>query len=759
MTASKERHGSRIANAIIIPMFAVVLIAVAITFGLLVWSAHISDQAAEKSQRQLLNGTLQLTRDQFARQQASVLVKDPIYYITTGPIYDTAWLYHNVALWLKQRYGFSRTILLDRDRKARFVDGPNVYEKWVTRDLLDRLDPAVEAVHKRYLASLKALPSGLYYFDPDYRINEHNLSETGLVSIKGNIYLFSATAITPELVKLVSQREPPAMLINFKQLNGELLAEIGRISALEGLVLDSIPAPETSGPLIDLEAPDGHTIGHIHWQAEQPGLEMQSRITPVLTVLALALAGLSIVVMTFIRQSTRHLASSRADAVRASLHDPLSGLPNRRQFKQLLDRTMNDTQIADKGAAVLYFDLDRFKDINDTLGHAAGDHVICAIAERLQRILPENAIAARISGDEFALLLPDCPNKTQAERFMLRLQDMMVQPVSFGPDEIHVTVSMGAALAPRDGLATEDLLRKADIALYDAKSNGRNRGSFFEPSMQEHVRTKDEIARELRKAIDEDLLDVAYQPQCESRSGRIVAIEALARWNRQNTGPVPPSSFIPVAEETGLINDLGLWILRRACRDAHRWPGVVVSVNVSPTQFKHPGFVEKVSATLKEFDFDPERLEIEVTETVFAGRDKKTLQSLKRLKDLGIKVALDDFGSGYSSLSYLRHFPFDTLKIDREFISAMTDSPEARAIVRTIIRLGQALGMTIVAEGIEEKQQAEYLAANGCHRLQGYFLSHPLPAKDLDEFLADHEIQMEMKHQSLEVERLRSAEY
>ncbi|MBD1547978.1 putative bifunctional diguanylate cyclase/phosphodiesterase [Roseibium aggregatum] len=759
MKPAKERHGTRIANAIIIPMFAVVLIAVAITFGLLIWSAHISDQAAEKSQRQLLTGTLQLTRDQFARQQASVLVKDPIYYITTGPIYDTSWLYHNVALWLKENYGFSRTLLLDQEGKYRFVDGPNVYEKWVTRNLLNSLQPAVRAVQKRYLASLKELPSGLFYFDPDYRINEHTLSETGLVSIKGNIYLFSVAAITPELMKLVSRRTTPAILVNFKQLNGELLAEIGRVSALEGMVLDSIPALEPGGPSIDLKAPDGTTIGHIHWQAEQPGQEMQSRITPVLAVLALALVGLSVVVMAFIRQSTRHLASSRADAVRASLHDPLSGLPNRRQFKQLLVRTLDDPQVVKRGAAVLYFDLDRFKDINDTLGHAAGDWVICAIAERLRRVLPENGIVARISGDEFALLLPDCPNEAQAEQIMSRLQDMMVQPVSFGPDEIHVSVSMGAALAPRDGLEAEELLRKADIALYDAKSNGRNRWSFFEPSMQEHVRTKDEIARELRKAVDEDLLDVAYQPQCDSRSDKVVAIEALARWNRPNTGAVPPASFIPVAEETGLINDLGLWILRRACRDAHRWPGIIVSVNVSPTQFKHPRFVDKVIATLEEFDLDPERLEIEVTETVFAGRDKKTLQSLKRLKDLGIKIALDDFGSGYSSLSYLRHFPFDTLKIDQDFISAMNDSPEARAIVRTIIRLGQALGMTIVAEGIEEKQQAEYLAANGCHRLQGYFISHPLPAKDLDEFLADHEIQVEMKHQSLEVERLRSAEY
>lgn len=759
MKPAKERHGTRIANAIIIPMFAVVLIAVAITFGLLIWSAHISDQAAEKSQRQLLTGTLQLTRDQFARQQASVLVKDPIYYITTGPIYDTSWLYHNVALWLKENYGFSRTLLLDQEGKYRFVDGPNVYEKWVTRNLLNSLQPAVRAVQKRYLASLKELPSGLFYFDPDYRINEHTLSETGVVSIKGNIYLFSVVAIAPELMKLVSRRTTPAILVNFKQLNGELLAEIGRVSALEGMVLDSIPALESGGPSIDLKAPDGTTIGHIHWQAEQPGQEMQSRITPVLAVLALALVGLSIVVMAFIRQSTRHLASSRADAVRASLHDPLSGLPNRRQFKQLLVRTLDDPQVVKRGAAVLYFDLDRFKDINDTLGHAAGDSVICAIAERLRRILPENGIVARISGDEFALLLPDCPNEAHAEQIMSRLQDMMVQPVSFGPDEIHVSVSMGAALAPRDGLEAEELLRKADIALYDAKSNGRNRWSFFEPSMQEHVRTKDEIARELRKAVDEDLLDVAYQPQCDSRSDKVVAIEALARWNRPNTGAVPPASFIPVAEETGLINDLGLWILRRACRDAHRWPGIIVSVNVSPTQFKHPRFVDRVIATLEEFDLDPERLEIEVTETVFAGRDKKTLQSLKRLKDLGIKIALDDFGSGYSSLSYLRHFPFDTLKIDQDFISAMNDSPEARAIVRTIIRLGQALGMTIVAEGIEEKQQAEYLAANGCHRLQGYFISHPLPAKDLDEFLADHEIQVEMKHQSLEVERLRTAEY
>lgn len=757
MTSAKERHGNRIANAIIIPMFAVVLIAVAITFGLLTWSARISDQSAEKSQRQLLTGTLNLTRDQLSRQQASVLVKDPIYYITTGPVYDTAWLYHNVALWLKEQYGFSRTILLDQNGKYRFVDGPNVYEKWVTHSLLNRLRPAIKVVQDRYLTSLKELPSGLFYFDPDYRINEHTLSETGLVSINGNIYLFSAAAITPDLMKLVSQRTTPAILVNFKQLNGELLSEIGGISALEGLVLDSIPALDPSGPSIDLKAPDGSTIGHIHWQAEQPGLEMQNRITPVLTVLALALVGLSIVVMAFIRQSTRHLASSRADAVRASLHDPLSGLPNRRKFKQLLVHTLNDPQVAERGAAVLYFDLDRFKDINDTLGHAAGDWVICAIAERLRRMLPENGIVARISGDEFAVLLPDCPDDAQAERMMSRLQDMMVQPVSFGPDEIHVSVSMGAALAPRDGLEASELLRKADIALYDAKSNGRNRWSFFEPSMQEHVRTKDEIARELRKAIDEDLLDVAYQPQCDSRSDRIVAVEALARWNRPNTGPVPPASFIPVAEETGLINDLGLWILRRACRDAHRWPGVVISVNVSPTQFKHPRFVDKVIATLKEFDLDPERLEIEVTETVFAGRDTKTLQALRRLKDLGIKIALDDFGSGYSSLSYLRHFPFDTLKIDRDFISAMNDSPEARAIVRTIIRLGQALGMTIVAEGIEEKQQAEYLAANGCHRLQGYFISHPLPASALDEFLADHELTAEM--QSQEPEPLRSAEY
>ncbi|MEP3303508.1 MAG: bifunctional diguanylate cyclase/phosphodiesterase, partial [Roseibium sp.] len=362
----------------------------------------------------------------------------------------------------------------------------------------------------------------------------------------------------------------------------------------------------------------------------------------------------------------------------------------------------------------------------------------------LKAIAPKSGVIARISGDEFAMLLADCDNQQSVEQILARIQDQMVRPIRIDNNELFVSLSMGAALAPRDGTDPGELLRKADIALYDAKENGRGRWSFFDNSMQESVQTKDKMSRELRRAIDNDSLDIAYQPQCDADANEVIAVEALARWTHSEMGTISPSSFIPLAEETGLINDLGQWILRRACRDAHRWPDLLVSVNVSPTQFKHPRFVEMILETLDDFNLAPNRLEIEVTESVFAGQHMTILNSMKRLQDRGVKIALDDFGSGYSSLSYLRKFPFDTLKIDRDFISDMDDSLEAEAILTSIIQLGQALGMTIVAEGIEAGHQIGFLADNGCHRMQGYYISRPLADEALAEFLDDRAMKRAM---------------
>jgi diguanylate cyclase (GGDEF)-like protein len=691
-----------------------------------------------------LTGALELKLDQMTRQQAGTVVWDQAYFKTAGNILDYTWLYNNIGQWLDDTYGFSKSLLVTRDWDTPFSYDKTLKRDWITADLMNQLGPAIAKTRARYIISFKKTPSGLFRYDANQSGEGKAIAETGVLAIGKDVYFYSASAVTQEIHTITAVRRPPAVLVSLDKLDPEALAKIAEISGLQNLQLIRNPQGKSTFATIDLRSPKGDLIGYLQWRASRPGTEMLARVAPVLLILALAIIGLTIGVIDFTRQTTRKLAHSRAQAVYTASHDSLSGLPNREQFSLLLRDALKQPQSKTDGSAVVYIDLDRFKDINDTLGHAAGDEVIRAVASRLKAIMPETGVIARISGDEFAMLLTHCDSQAAIEGILKRIQDQLVRPIQIDNNELFIGLSMGAALSPRDGIDPGELLRKADIALYDAKGNGRGRWSFFDPSMQEHVQTKDKMARELRRAIDEDALDVAYQPQCDSSANRVVAVEALARWHHPEMGSISPGSFIPLAEETGLINDLGLWVLRRACRDAHRWPDLVISVNASPTQFKHPKFVEEILEILKQHDVPPERLEIEVTESVFAGQAKSILTSLKRLKDLGVKVALDDFGSGYSSLSYLRKFPFDTLKIDRDFISDMDQSPEAEAILTTIIQLGQALGMTIVGEGIETLQQIRFLSRNGCHRMQGYYISRPLPGDSLEDFLEDYKMNMAM---------------
>ena len=738
MSTVAEGSGGRIANAIIIPMIGVVVLAVACVFGLMIWSSHTSDESAANSQRKLLNGAIDLKLDQMARQQVGTVVWDKAYFNTAASVLDYAWLYNNVGRWLDETYGFSRALVVDRAFEPSFSYDTELDRSWIDSGLLNTLNGPIARVRARYIISFRKTASGLFRFTSDQKGEGKALSETGLVRMDDGIYFYSVAAITQEAHTISAVRRPPAVLISFDKMDQLALSKIGEISGLESLRLSQSPDTRPALATVPLVS-SNHSgpIGYLQWQASRPGTEMLGQVAPVLLILALAIVGLTIGVMDFTRQTTRRLARSQAQAVHTASHDSLSGLPNRSQFSQLLNAALENSGKQSENCAVVYIDLDRFKDINDTLGHAAGDEVIRAVAARLKAVIPDHGVIARISGDEFAMLLPRCDSQTWVEHVLARIQDQLVRPIRFDNNELYVSLSMGAALAPRDGNDPGELLRKADIALYDAKGNGRGRWSFFDPSMQEHVLTKDKMSRELRRAIDEDALHIAYQPQCDPHRNRIVAVEALARWEHPEMGSISPASFIPLAEETGLINDLGLWILRRACRDAHRWPDIAISVNVSPTQFKHPLFVEKILQTLEDYNVPPSRLEIEVTESVFAGHQKSILTSLKRLKDLGVRVALDDFGSGYSSLSYLRTFPFDTLKIDRDFIANMHQGPEAQAILTTIIQLGQALGMTIVAEGIEAADQIPFLTRNGCHRMQGFFISRPLQDEALEEFLED----------------------
>jgi diguanylate cyclase (GGDEF)-like protein len=719
------------------PMVAVVVVSLFGIFALLNWSARISDTAAEQAQVKLIAGALQLSQNHLAKQQTGVVIWDEAFHRINEPEPDQDWIQNNVMHWLYVTHGFTRSLLVDQDLEVSAVYAQNHTTRWLTPDVLDDLKPALARVRARYITAFKRTPSGLYAYMAPYAGAPRSVAETGVIALDGDPYLFSAAAIMPQIQSVSPKRTAPAVLVSMVPVRGELLHGIADLSRLDGLVL-ARQQPERSGVgRFPLKSPRGDTVGMIAWQAAEPGTQMMRRINPFLMLAALMIAAVVIAVTVFTRQMTRRLARSEAKAVHTSRHDALSGLPNRPRFHALLTDTLAESSVNGTNTAVVYIDLDHFKDINDTLGHSAGDKVIVAVAQRLRRVIPQSGIVARISGDEFAMVLPDCEDDEWLEYILDQVQDEIGRPIMIGRRELFASLSMGAAVAPRDGNDPDDLLRKADIALYDAKANGRGRRSFFEQNMEHHVQSKDRLSRDLRLALKNDELDLAFQPQTDTSAKRIVSVEALARWTKEDGTVVSPSLFIPVAEETGLINDLGTWVLDKACAKAHEWPGIVVSVNVSPNQFKHPRFVEKVMAILAANNLPPQRLEIEVTESVFAGRNDSVLKALRRLKNLGVKVALDDFGSGYSSLSYLRRFPFDTLKVDRDFVSDMNGNAEAEAILVSIIQLGKALGMTIVAEGIETIEQIRFLQAHGCDRMQGYFISRPLNETDLTRFLKD----------------------
>ncbi|TYC56447.1 bifunctional diguanylate cyclase/phosphodiesterase [Rhodobacterales bacterium] len=737
MDVSIKKSGGQIANAIIIPMIVVVISAVIGIFGLLHWSARLSDENARQSEQTLIAGALQITQNYMVKQQTGVVVWDKAFHIVNEASSDPSWIYSNMTHWLFQTYGFTRSILFDKDYQVQHAYAQNHRFKWLTPQAIDQLKPAIAKVRARYITSFSKTPSGLFRFTPNDIGTRNSIAESGVILLGADPYVFSAAAVMPQIQSISNKRTPPAVLVSMAPLRGEKLKNILEMTGLDSFVLARQQIDREGVGQYLLRSPRGTDVGLIAWHASQPGSQMMNRINPFLALAALMIAAVVIAVVVFTRQMTRRLARSEARAVHTSRHDALSGLPNRSSFHTLLKDALEEGLTEGTGTAVVYIDLDHFKDINDTLGHSAGDKVITAVAQRLRRVLPASGIVARISGDEFAMVLKGCESDEWLDYILDQVQDEIGRPIMIGSRELFASLSMGAAIAPRDGDDPDELLRKADIALYDAKANGRGRRSFFEASMELHVQSKDKLSRELRLALQNDQLDLAFQPQSDSMVKRIVSVEALARWTKEDGTAVSPSLFIPVAEETGLINELGMWVLNKACAKAHEWPGITVSVNVSPNQFKHPRFVEKVMAVLAANSLPPHRLEIEVTESVFAGRNDSVLKALRRLKNLGVKVALDDFGSGYSSLSYLRRFPFDTLKIDRDFVSDMNGNAEAEAILVSIIQLGKALGMTIVAEGIETADQVDFLQSHGCHRLQGYYISKPLSEARLKTFLQD----------------------
>ena len=407
-------------------------------------------------------------------------------------------------------------------------------------------------------------------------------------------------------------------------------------------------------------------------------------------------------------------------------HDPLTNLGNRVAFSEHLEAAFGGVTLSGEPFAILCIDLDRFKEINDGLGHSAGDEMLCEVAHRLQMVA-EGAFVARIGGDEFAIVTLNGTRSEAAAQLSDRIHSAMAADFEIRGQFLQFGLSIGVASCPADGVDEVTLLSNADAALYRAKSSGRGVTHFFQPEMDLQLRERHAMQRDLSAAISRNELSLYYQPQARI-GGEIFGFEALLRWHHQKHGMVGPGVFIPLAEETGLILQIGEWVLREACREAASWPNLLtVSVNLSPVQFRHSDLAALILAILMETGLAPHRLELEITEGVMINDHTGALAILRRIKALGVRIAMDDFGIGYSALSYLQSFPFDKIKIDRSFIGNLGCNTQSAAIVRAVVGLGRGLQMPIIAEGVETEDQLAFLVRESCDEIQGYLVGRPQP--------------------------------
>jgi diguanylate cyclase (GGDEF)-like protein/PAS domain S-box-containing protein len=421
-------------------------------------------------------------------------------------------------------------------------------------------------------------------------------------------------------------------------------------------------------------------------------------------------------------------------------HDALTGLANRIIFQEFLTRALEQARRRQRTLALLLLDLDHFKIVNDSLGHEAGDLLLKIVADRLRSCVRGTDLVARLGGDEFAIVQAEPEGPEAAARLARRVLHVLERPIVLPERQVHTTASIGIMVLPADGASTEQFVKNADLAMYRAKTEGRNNFQFYSEWMNAEVQERLALESALRAALARQEFVLHYQPLADLGAGGITGVEALLRWHHPQRGLVMPSRFISIAEDSGLIVPLGRWVLRQACARCRTWreaglPLLRVHVNVSTAQFKRDNVLSTVSEILAETGLPPDGLGLEVTESLLAADIPAIAENLHRVRRLGVQLSLDDFGTGYSSLSYLGHFPFERLKIDKTFVRGLNTAPNDAAIVRAIIGMGHALGMRVVGEGVETAEQRCSLAAGGCDEIQGYLISHPLPAEGIAEWL------------------------
>lgn len=718
-----SRPGGLLLKAVILPTAGALLVLALMVGAVLHFATQGSDRVAAQRQARLAEAGLQgaiatIRKD----QEASTYWDDAVRRVHERPL-DLDWIDQNLGIWFHSYYKHDETYLLDA--RARPV--------YAMRDGR-RVEPGQFAgVARRVLPLAARLRRQLRRGDlRPASATEQTPGAATLAMVRGHPAIVSVKPLLSETGDIAQAPGSEHLHVSLRYLDGSFLTDLATKYGIEGARFVSSPGVHAAIPLRDAQ---GGVIGHLEWQPFRPGHAVQQRMAIVLLA-ALALVGAVLAwLLNRNLRSRLELETSRAQAQHLAFHDALTGLPNRALFNDRLDHALARARRGE-GVALLLLDLDRFKYVNDTFGHQAGDALIREFGSRLTSLMREEDTIARLGGDEFAILLPGTTDTAAIDRLCARILTAVHVPFEVLGNQAFVGVSIGVVCAPEGGGDRVDLMRKADIALYSAKAEGRDCHRHFDLSMDVTVKLRGAIEEDLRAALASgEGLELHYQPLVAS-DGAMIGVEALMRWTHAGHGPLPPAQVIPIAEETGLIIPLGEWVLREACTAAIRWPGLFVALNLSPVQFRTAGFVERALEIIRESGARPEQLEFEVTEGVLIDDDELVRTGLARLRAAGLRIALDDFGTGYSSLSYLRKFEVDKIKIDRSFVQHLGHTVDSAAIIHAVVTLGHAMGMTVTAEGVETCDQQRFLKLAGCNQMQGYLFSRPVPAEQVTALLA-----------------------
>jgi len=695
---------------VLVPLVAILVLTFVGAGAALFIGTSLTNTEARHQQQRMIEASFSQSLNEHLRQLHSLSRWGPFeQHLAEGN--SSRWLDENIGLWLYEMFGHQLILVLDQQnqivrvwREGQPVSAPAD-------------DPLIGEVLQSPLVN-----------DPARQDNADYARITN-----------RAAALAVGNIQRDDNALPRFRLVSLKFLDDGYLAGLAERNQLQGLHFsDGTPQPGTGARYL-LIAQAGEAVGYLNWIPSRPGAQMLRTIGPStgLAVLAISLLCLYMVRRLWnssvnLSQSMLRLGASEAQAQHLAFHDVLTGLPNRALVEDRLTQALALATRHDQRVALLLIDLDRFKTINDTHGHHAGDELIIAVAQRLSNIVRASDTVGRIGGDEFIVVMPDVDNIGQVQSLAQRIIDELSEPFTLFGSDVWSGASIGLALAPKDGVDRLELMRKADIALYEAKSGGRGTYRQFERAMDESVRTRQTIAADLRTALHTHQgLEVWYQPLMDIDGQQMVGIEALLRWHHPTRGLIAPAEFIAIAEETGLIIPLGEWVLAEACVTQQRFPELLVAVNVSPVQFRSTGFVERVMAIVSQNGGDPKRLELEITEGVLIEDEREARAIIVALREAGFRIALDDFGTGYSSLNYLSNFPVDKIKIDRSFTQSLGVAENSVAIVESVVKLGHAMGLMVTAEGVETPGQMSALADAGCNQLQGYLFSQAVPADQL----------------------------